>query len=596
MKFSGIFLLPVVALCCSFALSNDHAVQPYLQFSDSPWQKTWSHRNTLVNLITAEPETLHPTNGTSSSRAWILSLTQNYLVRIDNTTGQLAPDLLTELPTASTDAKKYSFRLRKDAQWDDGKPVTAADVVFTLKANKCPLTDNSAAKFLFTNVADVETNPKDPLAFSIIMKSPSWRNVSFLTDMPVLQKSFFDPQNLLEEITFGALDSSARFLQGNEKVLTWSLGFNNAKNGTDITKMNGCGAYKISEWKSGKFITLIKKQDHWSEKIKNPRSFETAFSDTIIFKLEASESMQQLLLEQQQMDCSAWLSTAFVNKIAADTVITHNYNIGYVKNYSYNYIGMNMRPDGTMHKKFFNDKNVRRAMAYLIPVDEMITAITGGHATRQISNVSPLKSECNNSLEPIPFLPDSAIQILTAAGWKDTDGDGILDKMIDGNKVPFQIEFMYQEGAPMGEEMVNVFQKSFALAKIKLIKNPVPVSAMIDYVKRHNFDMYLSAWSSFAGDEDFSQLWHTSSIVGGSNFCSFGNKESDALIDEMNLETDPVKRAALSKKLQQIIYDEHPYIFLYSIDKKILIHKRYTNAICTYNRPGLILNNLKVND
>ncbi|MCB0410519.1 MAG: hypothetical protein KDD29_09895, partial [Flavobacteriales bacterium] len=58
---------------------------------------------------------------------------------------------------------------------------------------------------------------------------------------------------------------------------------------------------------------------------------------------------------------------------------------------SYSYIGLNMKPDGVEFKPYFTDKKVRRAIAHLVPVDEIIDVIVQGKAIRQIANISPLK-------------------------------------------------------------------------------------------------------------------------------------------------------------------------------------------------------------
>jgi ABC-type transport system substrate-binding protein len=113
--------------------------------------------------------------------------------------------------------------------------------------------------------------------------------------------------------------------------------------------------------------------------------------------------------------------------------LTH-YNIEFTDNYSYNYIGLNMKPDGVTHKKFFDDVKVRRAMGYLVPVDDLINVITLGRAKRMAGPISPLKDEYNTNLTPLSNDIAAATKLLDEAGWKDSDGDNIRDKMIDGVK------------------------------------------------------------------------------------------------------------------------------------------------------------------
>ena len=71
------------------------------------------------------------------------------------------------------------------------------------------------------------------------------------------------------------------------------------------------------------------------------------------------------------------------------------------------------------------------------------------------------------------------------------------------------------------------------------------------------FDMYYGAWVLPHGPQDFKQIFYTTSALnGGSNYVSFGNADSDALIDSIRVELDDVKRAGMEKRLQQIMHDQ----------------------------------------
>ena len=93
-----------------------------------------------------------------------------------------------------------------------------------------------------------------------------------------------------------------------------------------------------------------------------------------------------------------------------------------------------MKPDGIKNKPFFVDQKVRRAMAYLTPVDEIIEVMVHGKASRQAAQISHLKSSYNDTLKLIPLDIEKAKE-LTEAGWVDSDGDNIRDKVINGEKL-----------------------------------------------------------------------------------------------------------------------------------------------------------------
>ena len=80
-----------------------------------------------------------------------------------------------------------------------------------------------------------------------------------------------------------------------------------------------------------------------------------------------------------------------------------------------------------------------------------------------------------------------------------------------------------------------------------------------------------------------------------SNFCGFGDAESDALIEEANTSLDSAKHTEALWKLQAKIYNDQPYVFLYASKNKIAIHKRFDNIQTYFERPGVMIQNLKLN-
>jgi peptide/nickel transport system substrate-binding protein len=110
----------------------------------------------------------------------------------------------------------------------------------------------------------------------------------------------------------------------------------------------------------------------------------------------------------------------------------------------------------------------------------------------------------------------------------------------------------------------------------------------------HKFDMYLGSWQGTFVTEDYKQIWHTSSYFnGGSNNNGYGTPASDALIDSIRYTLDVPKRIAMEKRLQRMVYDDQPYVFLFSAVRKVVIHKRFDNGDFYFEKPGMYLGNLR---
>ena len=142
--------------------------------------------------------------------------------------------------------------------------------------------------------------------------------------------------------------------------------------------------------------------------------------------------------------------------------------------------------------------------------------------------------------------------------------------MINGVKTPFIFKFSYMS-SPSSKEVVLMMKESMYKAGIVAEPTPMDFSLFYKNAGDHKFDAMLAGWGSSAAYSNPMQLWHTSSWVNkGSNFCGFGDADSDALIEEANntLDYETHKNALL--KLQAKIYEDQPYVF-YTVQKENLL-------------------------
>jgi peptide/nickel transport system substrate-binding protein len=231
----------------------------------------------------------------------------------------------------------------------------------------------------------------------------------------------------------------------------------------------------------------------------------------------------------------------------------------------------------------------------LVPLDDINKVVNKGKNKRIVGPVSPLKPEYNSDLKLIPFDIEGAKKLLDEAGWKDTDGDNIRDKMVDGKKIKFEFDLNYSNSDVAWKDISQMTSEAMYKAGVKANMNPLDFSVIIGNANNHDFDMMIGGWGGSFAPEDYTQIWHTSAwVTKGSNFGGFGNAESDAIIDSIKYEMDDNKRAALVKKFQQIVYDEQPYVFMFSSLRRNVIHKRFGNQEMYFERPGNWLTNLKL--
>jgi len=549
-------------------------------------------QNTVIAHILSQPDGLHPFNDNSVMRSFICSYTQKTLVDLDLETLEYSPSLIKELPVASEDNKSFSFELKENTRWDDGSLLTGEDVAFTAKLMICPLTNNAQIRSNYSTVIESVVVDKDnPLKFTMYAQNIHWDNRLILGLIYIQQKKYWDPEGILDNLSFEEI-LSPKFNE-TEEISEWFNKFNNADNSYKPENLVGLGPYYVSEWEASQYITIKRKDNWWGEA--DLSKYNKAYPEEIIFKIIKEDASSYLALKNQDIDVTTNIGTVKLMKLQEREYFNNNYDSDFLDQYSFNYIGLNMKPDGLKFKPFFVDKRVRKAMAYMTPVDEIIEVMVHGKASRQASLISPLKKTYNDTLKLIPLDLEKAKELLIEAGWVDTDGDNIRDKMINGVKTPFKFKFSYMS-SPTSKEIVLMMRESMYRAGIVAEPTPMDFTLFYKNAMDHKFDAMLGGWGGSASYSNPMQIWHTSSWVNkGSNFVGFGDASSDALIEEANLTLDKDIHNNALLKLQAKVYEEQPYVFLYCTKRKFAIHKRFDNRGMYNERPGVILNNLKLN-
>ena len=553
-------------------------------------------KNTVIAHILTQPDGLHPFNDNSVQRSYIFNYTQKTLIKLDLESLEYIPLLVKEIPKGSDDNLSFTYEIKDSIKWDDGTQFTAEDVAFSVKIMLCPLTNNSQIRGNYsTIIKNIVIDKENPLKFTMNVKNVNWGARTIFSDLNMVQKSFWDPNGVLDKITFEDIHSKDfKERVENEEISNWFNEYNSGDNSYKPEKLVGLGAYKVTEWETEQYITIERKKNWWGSN--DTSIYSRALPEKIIFKIIKEDASSYLALKNQDIDVTTRIGTVKLMKLQEREYFNNNYDSDFLNQYSFNYIGLNMKPDGIKHKPFFVDQRVRRAMAYMTPVDEIIEVMAHGKAGRQASNISALKKTYNDTLELIPLDIEKAKELLTEAGWVDTDGDNIRDKIIDGVKTPFRFKLNYMS-SPITKEIVLMIKESMYKAGVIAELRPMDFSIFYKNAYDHNFEAMLGGWGGSASYSNPHQLWHTSSWVNkGSNFCGFGDAESDALIKEANETLDPEIHNNALLKLQARIYEDQPYVFLYSTQRKFAIHKRFENRGMFFERPGVMLQNLKLSE
>ncbi len=497
-------------------------------------------------------------------------LDQNFI------TFEFIPELAS-LPEVAPDYLSYTFKMNKDAKFSDGKPVTGEDVIYTMKAIKNPFADNAAARNYYESVKSVELVNGDLGIVRINMKEPSWRAIINLGSFAICPKHVLDPENLTDKYTWDDC-KDYKTAEKNPAIKKYADFLNSQEVSREPKYVLGSGPYMLEKWETGQNIILKRSPNYWDRK-NTPN-----YPDKIIFKIIQDNSASVVAAKNKEIDLMVVVSPKDFYKELENA---EQFDLVRVtpSEPAFSYIGWNMK------NPLFSDKKVRWALSHLVDRNSIIEKVLYGSATKIQSPVYyKFEKLLNKELPEIPFDPEKAKKLLDEAGWKDTDGNGILDKMVDGKKLEFKFTFLIPTH-PVRKQTLLVIADALKKVGIQAEVQELEWSVYLDKTKKHQFDATLAAWANPTTPPDPYQIYHSSQMEGeGSNYVSYNNPESDKLIEEYRRELDENKRIDILKRWQQIIYDDQVYTFLWNPKSRYIYNNRYRNTRFYSKRNSMEMN------
>ena len=165
--------------------------------------------------------------------------------------------------------------------------------------------------------------------------------------------------------------------------------------------------------------------------------------------------------------------------------------------------------------------------------------------------------------QPWPYDLDRAAELLDEAGWVDGNGDGIREKVIDGQTVRFEFGMVTYGYRPEFIAAMEIYRNDLRRIGVVMNIEPVEWSVMIQRMNEKDFDAYTGGWV-LSWDTDLYQIWHSSQadIPRGSNRVGFRNEEADRIIEESRRTFTTEGRQALFHRFHEILHEEQPYTLL----------------------------------
>ncbi|MDW7996382.1 MAG: peptide-binding protein, partial [Bacteroidota bacterium] len=497
--------------------------------------------------ILADPESLNPLTANDATSQEINTHIFESLLFQNPQTLELEPNIADSLPTISPNRLTYRFRLRRNVYFSDGHPLTSTDVLFTLKAVKNPYVVEAAAlRNYYDNVADVST----PDSFTVIirMREPYFLAEYFLGGLSILPKHIFDPQGLTDRYTIAETNDTAAAAR-NPALQEFATWFRAPERSRSPQYIIGSGPYVLQEWKTTEYVRLRRNERYWNGD-RNP--WARRYPAQLVYRVISERTSALSALKNGDIDFMAYIPPKLFEEMLDTTATPYLRKVTYGQT-SYSYIGWNLR------RPFFSDKRVRQALSHLVNREALIRTIMLGYARPVNSPIYPGRPEYDTTLKPYEYNPERARQLLAEAGWRDSDGDGVLDKLVDGKRIPFELTFLINAGNEIRENIAVLLVDELQKVGIRARVQKLEWATFLQQVRSHQFDATILGWVADPIPSDPYQIWHSSQAFNrGSNYVGFINPRVDELLEKNRREFDPKKRLEYMREFQRIIHEEQP--------------------------------------
>lgn len=520
----------------------------------------------VIKQEMSDAEKLNPTVTNDATASGITLYIFENLLDIDRVTYELVPLLAKSLPVISEDHLSYTFDLREDVKFSDGHPFTGEDIIFTVKVVKNPFTDAQAQRNYFLDVKSVELVDGNKYKVRFNMSKPYFRAIYSLGDLEIIPKHILDKDNANDGFSWEELDEAQKSMDPKKypDMQKFADFINSEEVSRDSKYVVGTGPYMLDKWITGQSITLKRNENYWNKE-RTPY-----YADKIIFKTIKDQNAAVVAAKNKEIDHMEVIQPIdFVENVKDPAQF--GLEKALVIEPSYNYIAWNN------NTPLFSDKKVRLALSHAIDRQSIIDKVVFGMGTTIQSHIFIKSKFLNTDLPKIEYNPERSKQLLAEAGWKDTDGDGIIDKVINGKKTDFRFTFVNNTNPKRKKVLLIVIEQLKQLG-IEANMQEYEWSVFLDKVKKHQFDACFAGWQLTAIPDDPYQIWHSSQSIGeGSNYFSYNNPESDKLLEANRVEFDEEKRKEILNKWQKIVYDDQPVTFLWSEPVRYLNSDRYRN-------------------
>lgn len=482
-----------------------------------------AYGDTFIQASIGDIGGLIPTLTSDQSSYEVGGLIYDGLVKTDKDLN-LAP-AMAQSWTYSRDCLDLTFKLRQDIKWHDGYPFTSADVVFTYQAM---------------------INPKTPAPFKegfLLVKSvdaPDAYTVRVHYDKPYARAvetwgTSILPKHLLQSFAdAGTLRESP---QNSQPV--------------------GTGPYRFQEWKPGEKVVLVANPDFYEGR---------PYLSRIVYRVIPSQATIFLELKANGVDYVSTLTGIQYARQTEYPAFRKAYHKFRYPASDYTFLGFNLKDPR------FADRRVRQAFAHAINKQELIDGVRLGLAREATGPVRPGTWAYTDKVTRFAYDPEKAKALLAEAGWKDRDGDGVVE---DRSGKPFTLTIRTNQGNDERKKIAEIVQQRLKEVGVQADIQLIEWAAFIkEFVKPRRFEVVVLGLGTGIDPDQF-VVWHSSQRGPDQmNRTGYDNPEVDRLLEAGRMSCVQSERVRYYHRIQEILAEDLPMIFLYYRDALPVVASR----------------------
>lgn len=477
---------------------------------------------TVIITQLADPASLYPPSVIDLTGRLITDQIFDRLAEISQDLGTVGDKgfspRLAQKWTWAKDSMSIAFSIDPRARWHDGKPVTAKDVQFSLKAFKDPKFASPVAS-LITNLDSVHV--QDSLTAVVWFKKHT-------------PEQFYDVAYqlvILPEHVYGGIPA--------DQMRTSPVAR------TPI----GSGRFRFVRWDAGTRIELIADTSNFRGRAKLDRVIFTPNVDGATALTQVATG-QADFVENIPPDRAAELDT---NSVARTLILP---------NFGYMMMAMNLydpKSKSSPHP-IFSDLRTRRALSMAVDRDAMLKNVFGANGKPSHGPFPTTVQFADTTLHPLPYDTTAAKAMLDSSGWR-AGPNGVRAK--GGRPLKFTIGV----GTSAARRRYAVLlQEQFKKIGAQVDIDQSDNNAALAHLSAHDFDALISGFNYDPSPSGVKQNWTTAGQgPDGQNFIRYSSKRVDALLDSATSTFDPAKTNHYASEAFHTIIEDAPGIFLYDI-------------------------------